>query len=118
MAIAKRRLSGHARKGRKTVNQSATSPRQIKRRERMVRAIELRLCGHTMQQTASALGVAPATAYRMVDEAMNERVMRGVEEYREITLERLEALLSGFFKDAVPTSATQSVTSSLKGRQR
>lgn len=105
MAIAKRRRSGHERKGRRTVKQSATSPRQIKRRERMAKAIELRLCGYTMQQIAVALKVSPATAYRMVDEAMNERVMRGVEEYREITLGRLEALLSGFFKDAVQGDA-------------
>lgn len=41
MAIAKRRRSGHDRKGRKTVKQSATSPRQIKRRERMAKANRL-----------------------------------------------------------------------------
>ena len=54
----------------------------------MAKAIELRLCGFTMQQIANALKVAPATAYRMVDEAMNERVMRGVDEMRQITLDR------------------------------
>ena len=60
---------------------------------RQAKAVELAQAGHDYDSIAREVGYANrGTAWRTVQTALRERVAEGVEEYRRVELERLDAL--------------------------
>ncbi len=122
MAAAPRRKDGRQRKGKRTPGSGQTSAKEIARVERRAQAVELRIQGWGYEAIARAL-VPPcstATAYNLVEEALSERQTPLVEKYRQITLERLEALLTGVMPAAMQgdLAAVQSALSIIKDQRQ
>ena len=77
---------------------------------RKARAVELRIAGMNYDAIARELGLANrGTAWRLVNQAMKERVVERVDEHRELELQRLDALQAAFWGNALagdPKAAT------------
>ena len=69
---------------------------------RKARAVELRTAGMNYDAIARELGLANrGTAWRLVNQAMKERVVERVDEHRELELQRLDALQAAFWGKAL-----------------
>ena len=78
------------------------------------RCIELRLAGHDYERIAHEVGFSnKGTAWRVVNNALRERVDEGVEEYRETELARLDALQAALWDKAMEGDSS-AVTTILK----
>lgn len=69
---------------------------------RRARAVELALTGMPYDEIAAAVGYANrGTAWRTVQRALRDRTFKAVDEYREIELNRLDALQSACWERAL-----------------
>ncbi len=74
---------------------------------RRARAVELAVEGHTYEEIARDVGYANrGTAYRVVQQALGQRVEDGVDELRRLEQERLDALQAGVWERALAGDPT------------
>ncbi len=74
---------------------------------RRARSVELAVEGHTYQEIAREVGYANrGTAYRVVQQALSQRVDEGVDELRRLEQERLDALQAGVWERALAGDPT------------
>lgn len=68
---------------------------------RRAQALDLAMAGHNYDEIATRVGFANrGTAWRVVDEALSARVADNADEYRRITLARLERLIASYWEQA------------------
>ncbi|MBM4469919.1 hypothetical protein GS982_20240 [Rhodococcus hoagii] len=78
-----------------------TSRSAIERAKLQEKAMQLRLRGATIVQIAKVLDVSKSTAQRLVSEAITEIKREPTELVIDLELNRLDAMLTGIFPDAV-----------------
>ncbi|UGY23740.1 hypothetical protein HU675_0038305 [Bradyrhizobium septentrionale] len=92
------------KKGKKTVKNSSTSPREIAVtaafKRKAEEAVQYRLQGYTFQQIGEELKVNRTYAYKLVRYAMESQPIEGVEELRSLMAARLEMMLTATLADA------------------
>jgi hypothetical protein len=100
MTATKSAKSLRYRKGKRTVKNSALSPKALQLQARRQKAVRLRLIGHTFEEIGEALGVDGSTAFRDVSDARAEMIREPVMALLDQELDRLDALLAGCFEKA------------------
>ncbi len=79
------------------------------------RAVELALAGYSYDDIAVEVGYSNrGCAWRVVAKALNENVASNVEEYRQVELARLDALMAAHWDDAVSGGNLRSADFCLK----
>ncbi len=69
---------------------------------RRARAVELAIEGHTYEQIADAVGYSNrGSAHRAVKKALDQRIAEGVDELRRLEVDRLDALQSSLWPQAL-----------------
>jgi hypothetical protein len=82
---------------------------------RRARALELAMAGHDYDTIAQQVGFSHrASAWRAVDEALTERVADNADQYRALTMARLEKLLASHWIDATEHADTKAADLVLK----
>lgn len=84
---------------------SVTAPSQIKRRELMKRAVDLRVAGCSFEKIADAIGVSTQTARSYVVEALllfDGETQSSVDLLRGVTVRRYEAIIERTWAFAIP----------------
>ena len=76
----------------KSVKNSRTSPKEIKRRERIAEAMEYRRIGYSFPRIADAMGVNQSTAYRMVIDGMQEITREPAVHVLQMELRRIDEI--------------------------
>lgn len=77
-----------------------SSPRRVKSRERMTRALNLRASGATYQAIADDLDITAPSAHALVQKALHEIPAEAVDELRRVELGRLDQMLLGIWTEA------------------
>lgn len=78
---------------------SKTAPRAVESAARRKKIMALRMAGYTLQQIADQMGIAKQSVHKHVKEGLaadHEATRELAAEYREIELQRLEALHAAF----------------------
>lgn len=87
-------MSELKRKKRQQRGESLTSPRRVESKQRVAKAMSLRLAGVTYQAIADACGYnSPQAAHKAVTDALQQAVREPTRELLELELARLDALL-------------------------
>jgi hypothetical protein len=69
---------------------------------RQARAVELAISGHDYATIAKEVGYSNrGTAWRTVQKALRQRTVEGVDQLREVEVERLDALLRAHWESAI-----------------
>jgi len=86
----------------------ALSPKTLAIRKRDADAVSLKAAGYTLQQIADSLGYASKShAWESIQRTVDLHEIAAVDDYREVTISRLDALLRNIWPYALGIHASQ-----------
>lgn len=103
-STARARKKNQGKKGRNGKRQPRSAKEraaELRRQEKIAEALEYRSQGFNYRQIGEAMGVAHTTARNYVEQGMREMIEEPAEEVRQMTLHRLDLMMTKVFGEFI-----------------